>query len=157
MGGAGCRHAVRDRVAVRVCSLYDRRIAVSFAVRTAENRGTRAAELTAAPDEKRYIRGKRCHAWQRFFSGAFAVTREIPPRDISHHMKNGYCIAAVPVFHKRCISNYRVFYVMFCCTSSIKIEDSPSNFLPSRRKLLSLHFLRSYASSGSSCDYDRFF
>ena len=81
MGGAGCRHAVRNRVAVRVCSLYDRRIAVSFAVRSAENRGTRAAELTAAPDEKRYIRGKRCHAWQRFFLGVFAVTREIPLRD----------------------------------------------------------------------------
>ena len=144
MGGAGCRHAVRNRVAVRVCSLYDRRIAVSFAGRSAENRGTRAAELTAAPDEKRYIRGKRCHAWQRFFSGAFAVMREIPLRDISHHMKNGYCIAAVPVFHKRCISNYRVFCVRY-------------NFRPSRRKLLSLHFLRSYASSGSSCDYDRFF
>ena len=157
MGGAGCRHAVRNRVAVRVCSLYDRRIAVSFAARSAENRGTRAAELTAAPDEKRYIRGKPCHVWQGFFSDAFAATREISPRYISHRMKNGYCIAAVPVFHKRCISNYRVFYVMFCCTSSIKIEDSPSNFRPSRRKLLSLHFLRSYASSGSSCDYDRFF
>ena len=138
------------------CLLYTPCVAAITSIKR-ELGGKWAAELTAAPDEKRYIRGKRCHAWQRFFSGAFAVTREIPLRDISHHMKNGYCIAAVPVFHKRCISNYRVFYVMFCCASSIRIKDSPSNFRPSRRKLLSLHFLRGYASSGSSCDYDRFF
>lgn len=53
MGGIGCRHAVRDRVAVRVCSLYDRRIAVSFVDGSAEKRGMRAAELTAVHDAKK--------------------------------------------------------------------------------------------------------
>ena len=187
MGGAGCRHAVRDRVAVRLCGLYDWRIAVSFAVRAAENRGTRAADLTSAHDAKKdtyevrtathgssYFqapstrRRDYCCAgisrrmtkvcitkfeistctWRSSMSAASQDAFVVIPKKISarHFLPHEKRVprSAGPVFHKRCISNYRVFCVRY-------------NLRPSRRKLLSLHFLRCYASSGSSCDYDWFF